>query len=182
MATTDDRRVTASLTISFSSTSSTQGGIILEVDDRDVAEGGLNGGNTSFKPGDAVYYLMYVSDNVTINQHAVTAGTKTSQASGTRVVTKEYVTFTDSSEGSLKYPASTGVTFTWIGNAIRTDGGSSGVTISLDNVGKQSVRLSGKVAGILRADYSASYQAFKLSNVPLDIDQVMIFVAGLRDL
>lgn len=180
MATTDNR-VTASLTISFSSTTSNQGGIILEVDGRDVSEGGLNGGNTSFKPGDSVYYLMYHADNVSITQHVVTSGTKSSAPAGTRDVEKEYITFTDSSEGSLQYPATSGVTFAWVGNAIRTDGGNSGVSITLDSLDHQSIRLSGKVAGILRADYSANYQAFKLSNVPLDIDQVMIFVAGLRD-
>ena len=51
------KKITTSFTVTFSSSSS-DGILIAEVDEREVAEGGLNT-KTSFAPGDAVAYLVF---------------------------------------------------------------------------------------------------------------------------
>ena len=48
------KKITTSFTVTFSSSSS-DGILIAEVDEREVADGGLNT-KTSFAPGDAVAY------------------------------------------------------------------------------------------------------------------------------
>lgn len=171
-------RVTASLTVSFSADANTGGGngLVLEVDDRDAADGGLNNGNTSFRPGDPVVYLLYVADQVTVKQHGVTAGTRSAVGEGAREV-EEVLSFTDSQEASLRYPTSTGVEMTWLGY-FRTDDGVAAITKQV--IDQQTVRLSAPVAGFLRCRYSANYSAHKLANVPTDLTQALAFVIGER--
>jgi hypothetical protein len=174
-------KVSASLTVSFSANdTASSNGLVLEIDDRETSDGGLNAGNTSFKPGDTVYTLLYKATDITLlsGMPIHTAGSYVSSGSGTRVVTEEYITFTDSREGSLQYPASTGVTFSWIGNPVRTDGKTTPITIDLSN--QQDIQLSGTVVGVLKASYSANYTAYKLSGVPNAINQVLLFFAGER--
>jgi len=160
-------KVTATLTVNFGSDSaSASGGLLLEVDDR---ANGLNGGNTSFRPGDSVAYLLYKSDGVTVTDHLVTAGGRSSVGGGSRQVS-EILQFADSKEASLRYPAAGAVTFSWIGRS----GGDPRL------VGQQSVALDAPGVGLLRAQYVANFDAFILSGVPYDIEQVLIFVAGDR--
>ena len=169
-------RITASLTVSFSSSSSENAGLVLEVDDRDD---GLNHGKTSFKPGDNVYYLLYKPSDCDITHHLLTAGSKSSVGSGTRSLTgtnADIISFTDSDSATLHYPAHSAVTFTWIGHYERTDDSSSSISISMTN--EQTVTLSGKVVGLLKCEYTSAYSAFRLHGVPLDVDQCMIWVAG----
>lgn len=168
-------RVTASLTVSFGANTGASGGsgLVLEVDDR---EDGLNHGNTSFRPGDPVHYLLYVADKVSVLKHGVSAGTRSAAGNGARVV-EEVLTFTDSQEASLRYPASTGVEMTWLGY-FRTDDGTAAITKQV--IDQQTVRLSAPVAGFLRCRYSANYSAHKLANVPTDLTQALAFVIGDR--
>lgn len=171
------KKVSASLTVNFSDSTSgsDSGGLVLEVDDRDD---GLNKGNTSFKPGDTVHTLLYKASDITLlsGMPINTAGSYVPEGTGTRVVTEEYITFTDSNSGSLQYPATTAVSFSWVGNAIRTDDVSGGVTINLNR--QQNIELSGTVVGVLKASYSAGYTAYKLYSVPNEINQVLLFFAG----
>lgn len=172
-------RISASLTVSFNSSSTSSAGLVLEIDDR---EDGLNHGKTDFRPGDSVYYLLYKADDITITHHLLTSGSKSAATDGQREMSgnkADIITFTDSNNSSLKYPASSGVNFSWIGRSERTDGESSGVSISLGD-DQQTVNLSGNVVGMLKCEYSANYSAFKLSGVPLDIDSCLIWVAGTR--
>ena len=170
-------KVTASLTVSFSETSTGGGaGLVLEVDDRAAADGGLNKGNTSFRPGDNVFYLLYVASKVTVQQHGVTAGVRSGAGSGERVV-EEFLSFTDSQEASLRYPATSAVEMEWLGY-FRTDDGAAAVTKQV--IDQQTVRLSAPVAGFLRCRYRAAYSAHKLASVPTDIPQAMVFVIGER--
>lgn len=166
-------RVTASLVVNFAEeTGGGGGGLTLEIDDR---EDGLNGGDTSFRPGDTVYYLLYVADRVTVDQHVATAGSRAEAGSGVRQV-EEVVQFAGSKEGSLRYPATSAVTMEWIGQAHRTDGQSGAVTRQV--IDQQSVRLSAPVAGLLKCSYGAAFTAHRLSGVPTEIEQVLVFVAG----
>jgi len=178
---TSSNRVSASLTVSFGqSASDSNGGIVLEIDDRDPGSGGLNKKGTDFKPGDKAIYLLYVSPNVTVNQHILSSGSRSSEGSGTRVlsgVDAEYLIFTDSDSATLKYPAAGAVTMEWLGKE-RTDEGTDAITTSL-GADQQTITLNGKVAGVLKCSYSASYTAFGVK-APLDYPQVVIVVIGTR--
>lgn len=188
-------KVTASLTVQFQGDSaSASDGLVLEIDDR---EDGYNKGETSFRPGDTVYYLLYRAKDVDLDTHFVTAGGKSEVGSGSREV-DEVLTFTDSNEASLQYPATSKVHLEWIGKTLITEVKSgaeavsssvkvtslvdmmesTSVAHSIEN--QQTVRLEKKSVGLLRASYSAAYTAFRLSGVPLDIDQALIYVAGTR--
>lgn len=163
-------KVTASLTVQFQGdAASASDGLVLEIDDR---EDGYNKGETSFRPGDTVYYLLYRAKDVDLDTHFVTAGGKSEVGSGSREV-DEVLTFTDSNEASLQYPATSGVSLSWIGSTLESAGAHS-----VEN--QQTVRLENKTVGLLRAIYSSDYTAFRLSGVPLDIDQALIYVAGTR--
>lgn len=164
-----NNRVTASLTVTFQAETAAAGGagLVLEVDDRSTEEGGLNKGNTSFRPGDPVVYLLYQADNIRLLQHLVTAGGSGGAGGGHRSVT-EYLTFSGSREASLRYPTASGVSMSWLGR-------SGGAAAMAD---QQTIRLPEDGVGILRVQYQAAYQAFRLSGVPLAIFQVMIFVQG----
>jgi hypothetical protein len=171
-------RVTASLTISYSVESEASEGLVLEVDDR---ENGNNGGNTSFVPGDTVYYLLYQATDITTDIHFVTAGTSSSAADvlgGYREV-EEYLTFTDANSASLQYPASGTVTMDWQGTYLRMDGRTGAPQISIRN--QQTVQLNCKVVGLLKCTYRANYSVFRLANVPEAITQVIVFVSGYRE-
>ncbi len=160
-------KVTATLTVNFGSDSAADsGGLLLEVDDRET---GLNGGNTSFRPGDNVAYLLYKSDGVSVTEHVVTAGGRAAAGSGSRAV-DEVLQFADSKEASLRYPAAGAVSFSWLGRS----GGDPRL------VGQQTVALGAPGIGLLRAQYHANFDAYRLSGVPTEIAQVLIFVAGER--
>jgi len=167
-------RVTATLVVNFSAQESgaAGNGLVLEIADRDD---GLNGCNASFRTGDAAYYLLYAADSVTVQQHEVTAGSKTGAGSGYREV-DEVVQFVDGKEGSLRYPASSAVIMTWIGSYHRTDGQNG--PVSKQVIGPQTVRLGAPVAGLLRCVYRAAYSAYKLANVPTDIEPALVYVQG----
>lgn len=170
--------VTATLQISFERDDADgEDGVILrlEVDDRDD---GLNAGDTSFRPGDDVYYLMYLT-GASLQQHFATAGAISSEGGGGRVIADddaEYLTFSEAKEASLGYPASGGLTSSaWIGNVYDLNGNQiAAPTIELVD-GGSTIRTAEKVTGILKLEYIAPYTAYRLSGVPLDVTRAMVF-------
>lgn len=171
----ETKEVTATLTVSFASGAQANNyGIVLEVDDRPK---GLNKGKTSFKPGDTVYYLMYVPPGVTITYHAVTAGSKASAGGGVREVTDEDLSFTFSRDASLRYPCSpASFSHSWLGSPKNPDDGATGPVVLADDA--RSISVPEDILGILRCDYNAPYSAFKLSGVAAGVDSVLIGVKG----
>ncbi len=159
--------VTATLNVSFT----TQDGsgedqlpLILEIDSR---EDGLNGGSTTFRPGDTVYYLLHKAASLSITEHSSTEGSISSAGSGTRQETED-LTFANAKEASVRYPVSSIASMTWLGVSPGTASLVNDNTITIPSPG----------FGLLRVVYNANYNAYSLSSVPTTIDQVLIWAKG----
>ena len=163
---TQKSSVTASFTVSFSS-SSADSILVAEVDDRSPDEGGLND-STSFSPGDPVWYLIYTGPNVTVVDQIHSWGTHS--AGGQLSVHKtETLTFMtpDQLEQSLKYPVQTVESWTWMGN--------SSVGSPKFNGNKVTVaKTSAYGVGILQVKYTAQANSFKLTHAPLGFPEYEI--------
>ena len=170
--------VVASLNVTFGEDAEgTEGQLKLEIDDR---PDGMNGGDTSFSPGDNVYFFRFKDSNVTVLDQFVTAGGISNAGSASKAV-DEQITFSNSDTGSLGYPPTGSVSLSWLGRCyeIRTDGSIRSNT-SLPEVTGSNLKMRDgkKVAGILRAVYSSSGALFRLSGVPVDFTEVSIFAIG----
>jgi hypothetical protein len=169
--------IVATLNVSFSDESDgTQGVLKLEIDDR---ENGLNGGDTSFSPGDDVYYFLFKDSNVDVLDHQVTAGGKTSQGSDTKSL-DENITFSNSDTASLSYPPDGAVTLQWLGRSFEILGEDVYLNTTLPEITHSELKMPGgkKIVGILNCVYDSTGSLYKLSNVPKDFEEALIFAIG----
>lgn len=166
--------VTTSIVVQFTQADGTSGTLVVEVDDRATTEGGLNGGKTSFMPGDTVRLLRYKSSNVTIDAQETSLG---SLSDGTSIVLSksEDVTFANETEASVRYPITSGFTYSWVGK----DNG----TISV--VGETTLRIpapaTGSYAvGIAKVTYNTTATIVTLTHNDPGISEygIVVFVAG----
>lgn len=161
--------ITATLVVDFTDPAAAgadgSGLLKLEIDSR---EGGLNGGNTNFRPGDPVHYLLTKSSNVTVTDHRTTAGGHFQVQTGTFQHT-ETVTFIDSAEAGLAYPLASGLSVSWQGNT----GG-----VVTGTVGSEKILLAAPALAIADVTYNVQYTAFRLSGVAAGVTQVLIYVEG----
>lgn len=172
--------VIATLNVTFDdkSTTAAEGQLKLEIDDR---EDGPNGGDTSFQPGDDVYYLMFKDSNITVLEHFSTAGGISSGGTNYTKSVVEYVNFNNSDSSSLGYPPNGSVTLEWLGRCTEiTSTGSTRSNSALPVRTKSSLKMAGNknVAGILKATYTSIGSSYKLTGVPKDFTEVMITVVG----
>ena len=171
--------VTATLQINFTREDSGAGGAIrMEIDDR---PDGLNNGDTTFRPGDEVGYLMF-APGITIQQHFATAGSIVSAGAGAKVIAgddADYIVFAQSREQSLAYPAAGGLSSSeWLGSVYDLDGNViADPAISIVDNGA-TVRVPEKVTGLLKLEYNAPYVGYRLTGVPLDELRALVFAQG----
>lgn len=149
--------VTTSIVVQFSTTEG-EGVLLVEVDDRETADGGLNGGKTSFLPGDTVFLLMYKTSNVVIDA-AVTSLGSLSPGTTITIAKTEDIIFANEQEASTRYPVVSGFTYEWIG----ADNGA----VSL--VGETSLRIPAPAtgtytAGVCRINYNTTAQVYTLAH------------------
>lgn len=105
--------ITASLVVQFGAGSSDRDGhLSAEIDDRPT---GLNGGDTSFSPGDTAWFLVFKSSGVTLGQLKSSAGTVSYSGSSINVTREEDVSFLDSNDANLQVPALSISSVTWMG-------------------------------------------------------------------
>ena len=171
--------VVATLNVSFDAdTESTTGNLKLEIDDR---EDGLNGGDTSFSPGDDAYYFLFKDSNIDVVSHVTTAGgtAPASPSSGTKDI-DENITFSNSDTGSLGYPPDGSVTMKWLGRCYEIKGTDVTSNTTLPEVTRSELKIAGgkKVAGVLNCVYSSTGSLHKLSSVPKDFKESMIIAVG----
>jgi hypothetical protein len=170
--------IVATLNVTFDDSDSgdSQGVLKLEIDDR---EDGLNGGDTSFKPGDDAYYFLFKDPNVTVHEHETTAGGKSGAGSGTKDI-DENITFSNSDTSSLNYPPNGAVTRKWLGRSFKLVGTNVVANNALPDVNGSELSMPGgeKVIGILNCTYSATGDLYKLSGVPKDFREVLIIAIG----
>ena len=170
--------VVATLNVSFQDETDGASGVLkLEIDDR---EDGLNGGDTSFKPGDTPGFFLFKDDNVTlVVLPKASASNPVPQGLGTKDV-DENVTFSNSDTASLGYPPQGGVTMEWLGQSFSLTGTAVSSNATLPDVNGSELRIPGgkNVIGILHCTYTTQGSLFTLPNVPLDIPEVVIFAVG----
>jgi hypothetical protein len=129
-----------------------EGHLSAEVDARPQ---GLNGGKTSFSPGETVYILVYKSDNVSISETICSAGSLSAQGSATVKVTDELM-FEETDAASLSVPARAGIdTSVWYGRSLGT------LTLQSDKV---TVKAAVKGVGVAKVTYEAHAQAYALAS------------------
>ncbi len=172
--------IVATLNVSFNVDDGTGDGaagvLKLEIDDR---EDGLNGGDTSFAPGDDAYYFLFKDSSVSVIAHETTAGGKSSAGSGTKEI-DENITFSNSDTSSLGYPPSGSVTMKWLGRCFEISGTSVLVNTTLPEIDGSELRMAGgkKVAGVLNVVYDSTGDLYKLSGVPKDFSEALIIAIG----
>lgn len=155
-------KITASFTVTFSSPDS-EGILLAEVDDREVADGGLNS-KTSFAPGDPVAYLVFRGTGVTVDDQYHSYGSHTSLGSAVTVEKEESLTFygPDQLEQTLKYPVSSIISYEWIGNSSFNTPKFNGQSVSVTT--PASVIYA---AGILNVKYKSKADPYRLIHAPL---------------
>lgn len=156
------KKITTSFTVTFTSPDS-EGILLAEVDDREVANGGLNS-KTSFAPGDPVAYLIFRGPGVTVDDQIHSYGGHTSLGAQVLVEKEESLTFygPDQLEQTLKYPVNSIVSYEWIGNSQFNTPKFNGQTVS--------VTLPASItyaAGILKVKYKSKADPYKLVHAPL---------------
>lgn len=163
------KKVTTSFTVSFSA-GSAEGILKAEVDDRDVADGGLNS-KTSFAPGDPVVYLIYKGDGVTVDTQVHSYGSHTSLGGQVVVKKEESLTFygPDTLEQSLNYPVAGISGWEWVGTSTFDTPKFNGEKVSV-------VLPSGVTyaVGVLKVTYTSLADPYKLVHAPLGYDSYEI--------
>lgn len=175
--------VTTSVVVSFDAAAEGEALFTAEVDGRPQDKDGLNGGKTSFVPGDDVWILLYKTDNVNVVFAEPSLGSLTHFQNKDGVSDEEgFIEITGESKGdrfehTFSKPVEDG-TFNhqWIGNNLGN--------FTIQNYGAKLV-LSQQPPGdyyvaVMKYDYKAPYLAYKLSgtNFALDNYQIVCFFAG----
>jgi hypothetical protein len=159
--------ITASIVVNFDA-GDAEGILTAEIDGR---ENGLNGGETSFRPGDSPAFLVYKSPNVQVNEIVASAGSISNLGLGSSEES-ELISFANVREASPRKPISSGLSTKWLGN--------NGGTVSLQN-GK--LTIPNKAVAVLKADYVSDYNAYRLKNVPEELNgetsfDIVIYISG----
>lgn len=179
--------VVATLSVSFDATDSGDGSgeLKLEIDDR---EEGPNGGETSFGPGDEVYFFLFKGSSVTLvnvdgKAVASTAGAASSYTMGVTIEKEENITFSNSDTASLGYPLDSIIgSPVWLGKCFEIKGTTATANTAVPEytTGSSELKMTGgkKVAGICKIKYNAKGDLYKLSGVPVDFKEVLLISMG----
>lgn len=127
-----------------------------EIDSR---EDGLNGGKTSFAPGETVYFLVHKGANVTIDSVEASAGTA-SLGSEIEYAKEDDVIFEGASTASLPMPSLGIVSVRWMGRAL------GDVTLGTD---AQTLTASSAGVAVARVKYTVKATTGTLTS-PASID------------
>lgn len=164
--------VTTSIVVQFSQGSS--GILTAEIDARET---GLNGGDTSFLPGDIARFLVFKSSDVVLDLVTSSIGVAAIASLGTGLYVvgdtgeEEWLTFADTAEADLPKPYTSGFEYEWYGN-----------NLGVPSVQGTKVVLPQKGIGVLRVKYNSQYQAYALSS-PAQMNgkttfQILVYVKG----
>lgn len=159
--------VTANITVSFGSEGAGDH-LSAEIDGR---EDGLNGGDTSFAPGDTAYFLVFKSDNVEYDEPVCSAGTIITAEGGT-VEKEEELTFADTDTASLSVPCTGALTVTWLGRSLG----------DLTLTDPMTVKASSKGVAVAKVAYEATADAYGLQS-PATLEgltdfSILVYILG----
>lgn len=162
--------VTANITVSFGAETGAgvDGHLSAEIDDR---EDGLNGGDTSFAPGDTAYFLVFKSANVTYDAPVCSAGSIQTASAGS-VEREEELTFADTDTATLQVPCTGSLSVLWLGRSLG----------SLTLIDPMTVKASAKGVAVAKVTYSATADAFGLTS-PSSLNgltdfSILVFILG----
>ena len=168
--------IVTNLVVQFGTTGTTDSVLSAEVDSR---EDGHNAGNTSFTPGQTVYYLISKTSDVRILSQETTAGrlTYVTTESFTEI---ETLHFAKESSASVRNPISGSYTTKWLGTVPAASVSlSSEVTFVLKDSAGDEV----KGLGVLRVEYQRTVDVYSLSGLPSSLNgedqyDVIIYITG----
>lgn len=165
--------VTATITVGFgddTEAAGVSGHLSAEIDDR---PDGLNGGDTSFSPGDTAYFLVFKSSNVTYDAPIPSAGSVVTAGTGLTVSREEDVDFPDTDTGTLGIPATAITSVTWLGRSL------GDVTLQAD---KTTIKTSAKGVAVARVVYTCAADGFGLVSpttlAGLTDFSILVFILG----
>lgn len=165
--------ITTSIVVQFTKGDS-GGAFTVEVDDRSATDGGLNGGKTSFLPGDTVYLLAYKTTSVIVDAAVASLGSLVKTGTAT-IVKNEDITFAGETTANLRYPVSSGFSYEWIGNSL-------GVLSLADQTQVQvpAPPAGAYAVGVARCTYTAQADIYRLSHSALAYSDysIVAFFAG----
>ena len=165
--------VTANITVSFGAEAGAAEAagshLSAAIDDR---PDGLNGGDTSFNPGDVAHFLVYKSDNVTHERPILSAGSM-NVIGGVSVTRVEDVTFANEDTATLSVPASGGVSVKWMGKNL------GAIALQPD---KMTIKASAAGVAVGRVTYTARATAYGLIS-PLMVHgetnfSILVYIRG----
>lgn len=162
--------VTANITVSFGDgADGSSGHLSAEIDRR---PDGLNGGKTSFAPGDTAHFLVYKSANVRHDAPVASAGTINRGGSGISVTKEDDIQFADTDTASLSIPVDSISSVTWLGRSLG----------SLTLTDPTTVKASAKGVAVARVRYVAKADAWSLSSpstlAGLTDFSILVFILG----
>lgn len=144
----------ATLRVQFGTEQSSEvsGHLSAEIDTR---PDGLNGGRSSFNPGETVYILIYRSSNVRITETICSAGSLSAHSRATVQVEQELL-FEDNERASLNKPAKASLqSVAWFGRSLGE------LTLQSD---KTTVRAALRGVGVARVRYDADADVYALQS------------------
>lgn len=164
--------LTTHIVVQFADSSDTVNAQV-EVDDREF---GFNGGKTTFYPGDSPALLLFMPSGYIVDSVYTSAGTVSLLGDTTKVIEGDYV-FANEDTASLSYPYTANLVYSWMGTGL----GALGVS-------EYELRLPARPVdpvthlhvppyrvGIARATYESNAKAYRLSAVPLNVSQVIVY-------
>ena len=126
---------------------------------------GLNGGKTSFLPGDRVGILVFKTPNVAVSAIECSSGS-ISTGGNVTVTRSEELTFANSDTANLSVPASGALSTRWMGRSLGT--------LSVAGDEPTAVRASSRGIGVARVSFPAQADSYWL-NSPATIDGLTDF-------
>jgi len=176
--------VTTSIVIEFDSGDADINYIFTaEVDNR---PDGLNSGNTTFKPGDPVYFLFYQSSNTVLDGIIVTHGAvNKAGALTTQDLDIDYAQFISTDRHDLSLPIHSNFVGEWLGDTgdLGTVHQLNGTSLKLATVPKEADGVTPKehYVGVYEYSYTTEFQPYVLQHTPItdkDKYQIIVYIYG----
>jgi hypothetical protein len=168
--------VTASIVVQFTKSASSDAALVVEVDGRETADGGLNGGKTSFMPGDTVHLLLYKTSDVILDGYLTSLGSLFPVSLVPIIIpVTEDISFAGETEAKVKYPIVSNFNYQWIGanNGPIVPVSETTLTIPPAPAGSYPV-------GVARVAYNTQALVFRLSHSDPGLAEysIVAFFAG----
>lgn len=167
--------VTTSLVVELGAGADDRAIFNAEVDSRDD---GLNGGKSSFNPGDSIYLLLFKTSNVNTIAEISSLGTLVPQGTTTFDV-EGFADFPNDGTYSLSYPVPAGASLStqWIGNNL------GGFTVQNESeivLSSTSDDLGDPFVGIMKYSYTAFADVYLLQDTFFDLPEysILCYFAG----